>query len=57
MVENKNLSRTKTSATKGLGAAFTILKNNGKEMPMRDFMDKIEQEIVSIYLRKQPVQC
>ena len=45
MSNEKKLSRSRALAAKVIYAAFTILRDNGKEMPMRDIIPLIEQRV------------
>lgn len=45
MANEKKLPRSKALAAKVLYAALSILRDSGKEMPMRDLMSRVEQEV------------
>ncbi len=45
MANEKKLSRSRALATKVLYAALSILRDSGKEMPMRDLMSRVEQKV------------
>lgn len=45
MANEKKLSRSRALAAKVLYAALSILRDSGKEMPMRDLMSRVEQEV------------
>jgi hypothetical protein len=45
MANEKKLSRSQALAAKILYAALSILRDSGKEMPMRDLMSRVEQEV------------
>ena len=45
MANEKKISRSRALATKVLYAALSILRDSGKEMPMRDLMSRVEQEV------------
>ena len=46
MANEKKLSRSRAFAAKAIYAALSILRDSGKEMPMRDLMSRVEQGIV-----------
>ena len=45
MDANKNLSRSRALAAKLIYSALTILRDNGKEMAMRELLSKVEQQV------------
>lgn len=45
MANEKKLSRLRALAAKVTYAALSILRDNGKEMPMRELMSRVEQEV------------
>ncbi len=45
MATDKKLARSRALAAKLIHAALSILRNNGKEMPMRDLMAKVEKQV------------
>ena len=45
MPEEKKLSRSRALAAKVLYSAFSILRDSGKEMPMRDLMGRVKQDV------------
>jgi restriction system protein len=45
MADEKKLSRSKALGAKVLYAALTILRDSGKEMPMRDLFSRVAQEV------------
>jgi restriction system protein len=45
MTEKTKLSRSRTLAAKLIYSALSILRDNGKEMPMRDLMARVEQNV------------
>jgi restriction system protein len=45
MSNDKKLSRSRTLAAKLIYAALSILRDNGKEMPMRDLLSKVGQRV------------
>ena len=45
MANNRQLSRSKGLAEKLIYAALSILHGHGKEMPMRDVISRVEQEV------------
>ena len=45
MANNKQLSRSRSLAAKLIYAGLSVLRDHGKEMPMRDVMSHVEQEV------------
>lgn len=45
MAEEKELAKTKALAAKLLHAAFTILKDSGRELPRKELIARIEKEV------------
>lgn len=45
MTEEKKLSRSRALAAKVIFSALSILRDSGKEMPMRDLMARVEQDV------------
>lgn len=45
MTEEKKLSRSRALASKVIFSALSILRDSGKEMPMRDLMARVEQDV------------
>jgi len=45
MVEGKKLSRSRALAAKVIYAALSILRDSGKEMPMRDLMARVKEQV------------
>jgi len=52
MDANKNLSRSRALAAKLIYSALTILRDNGKEMAMRELLSKVEQQVELDYWDK-----
>jgi restriction system protein len=45
MANDKQLSRSRSLAAKLIYAALSILRDYGKEMPMRDVMSRVAQQV------------
>jgi len=45
MSDNRKLSRSRSLAARLIYASLSILRDNGKEMPLRDLLAKVEQQV------------